>query len=234
MDSPIEPRHDHEHSIASLYETRFYPPHRRYGFRSGRVLLNQPITCAHWALPLYSLANLPRNRTAISTKQYRVNHFIRVPQVAVIDDTGQPLGVMATGQALALAETKGLDLVEVAPMAKPPVCKILNYGAFLFQQEKKERKAKAHQKKVDLKGIRLTFKIGQHDKETRKAQSLKFLEEGHKLVLEMRLRGRENAHKDLARQQMEQFAKDLGDNIVIESPLSMLGNRVTMIVGKKK
>lgn len=152
----------------------------------------------------------------------------------MIDEKGQPLGVMDTGQALALAETKGLDLVEVAPMAKPPVCKILNYGAFLFQQEKKERKAKAHQKKVDLKGIRLTFKIGQHDKDTRKAQSLKFLDDGHKVMLEMRLRGRENAHKDLARQQMEQFAKDLGDNVAVESPLSMLGNRVTMIVGRKK
>jgi translation initiation factor IF-3 len=152
----------------------------------------------------------------------------------VIDETSKPLGVMDTGQALALAETKGLDLVEVAPMARPPVCKILNYGAFLFQIEKKERKAKAHQKKVDLKGIRLTFKIGQHDRDTRKAQSLKFLAEGHKLVLEMRLRGRENAHKDLARKIMEQFAADLGPDVVVESPLSMLGNRVTMIVGRKK
>lgn len=152
----------------------------------------------------------------------------------MIDETGKPLGVMETGQALALAETNGLDLVEVAPMAKPPVCKILNYGAFLFQQEKKERKAKAHQKKVDLKGIRLTFKIGQHDKDTRKAQSLKFLDDGHKVMLEMRLRGRENAHKNLARQQMEQFAKDLGDDVAVESPLSMLGNRVTMIVGRRK
>lgn len=154
--------------------------------------------------------------------------------MAVIDDTGNPLGVMDTGRALALAQDKGLDLVEVAPMARPPVCKILNYGAFQFQLEKKERKAKAHQKKVELKGIRLTFKIGQHDKDTRKKQSLKFLDDGNKVQLEMRLRGRENAHKDLARQQMEQFAKDLGPDVVVESPLSMLGNRVTMIVGRKK
>ena len=154
--------------------------------------------------------------------------------MAVIDETGNPLGVMDTGRALALAQDKGLDLVEVAPMAKPPVCKILNYGAFQFQLEKKERKAKAHQKKVELKGIRLTFKIGQHDKDTRKKQSLKFLDDGHKIQLEMRLRGRENAHKDLARQLMEQFAKDLGPDVVTESAVSMLGNRVTMIVGRKK
>jgi translation initiation factor IF-3 len=154
--------------------------------------------------------------------------------VAVIDETGKPLGVLDTGKALALAQEKGLDLVEVAPMARPPVCKILDFGAFQFQIEKKERKAKANQKKVDLKGIRLTFRIGQHDKDTRKAQSLKFLDQGHKVVLEMRLRGRENAHKDLARQQMMQFAKDLGDSVAIESPLSFMGNRLTMIVGRKK
>lgn len=170
----------------------------------------------------------------ISAKRFRVNHFIRVPQVAVIDENGKPLGVIDTSQALALATAAGLDLVEVAPMAKPPVCKILDFGAFTFQQEKKERKAKANQKKVDLKGIRLTFRIGQHDLDTRKAQSLKFLDQGHKIVLEMRLRGRENAHKDLARKQMEAFAKSLGDDVVTETSLSFMGNRLTMIVGRKK
>lgn len=154
--------------------------------------------------------------------------------MAVIDETGKHIGSMDTSQAMALAQSRGLDLVEIAPMARPPVCKILDFGAFQFQIEKKERKAKAHQKKVDLKGIRLTFKIGQHDKDTRKAQSLKFLNEGHKVQLEMRLRGRENAHKDLAKQQMEQFAKDLGEQIVVESSISLLGNRLTMIVGKKR
>lgn len=152
----------------------------------------------------------------------------------MIDENGKPLGVLDTSQALVMAQAAGLDLVEVAPMAKPPVCKILDFGAFQFQQEKKERKAKANQKKVDLKGIRLTFRIGQHDLDTRKAQSIKFLDQGHKIVLEMRLRGRENAHKDLARKQMEEFAKSLGDNVATETPLSFMGNRLTMIVGRKK
>lgn len=152
----------------------------------------------------------------------------------MIDETGQHIGVMDTSAALALAQSRGLDLVEIAPTARPPVTKILDFGAFLFHQEKQQRKAKAKQKKVDLKGIRLTFRIGQHDKETRKAQSLKFLEEGHKVQLEMRLRGRENAHRDLARQQMEQFAKDLGQQVVVETPLTVMGNRLMMIVGKKR
>ncbi|MBI5466677.1 MAG: translation initiation factor IF-3 [Candidatus Kerfeldbacteria bacterium] len=152
----------------------------------------------------------------------------------MIDETGKHIGVMDTSQALALAQSRGLDLVEIAPMARPPVCKILDFGAFQFQLEKKERKAKANQKKVELKGIRLTFKIGEHDKATRKSQSLKFLDAGHKILLEMRLRGRENAHRDLARQQMDQFAKDLGPDVVVETPMSLMGNRLTMIVGRKK
>lgn len=141
---------------------------------------------------------------------------------------------MDTPAALAMAQERGYDLVEIAPTARPPVVKILNFGAFVFRQEKMERKAKAHQKKVDLKGIRLTFKIGQHDLDTRKKKALEFLDEGHKIVLEMRLRGRENAHRDLAKKGMEKFATDLGPTVVVEQPCSVLGNRLTMIVGKKK
>ena len=141
---------------------------------------------------------------------------------------------METTAALALAQQRGVDLVEIAPTANPPVCKLLDYGAFLFRQEKQERKAKAKQKKVELKGIRLTFRIGQHDKDMRKDQSLKFLADGHKVQLEMRLRGRENAHRDLAKQQMLAFIADLGPDIVIEQAVNQMGNRITAIVGKKK
>jgi len=152
----------------------------------------------------------------------------------VIDDTGQALGQMDTAQALALAQQKGLDLVEIAPMARPPVCKILDFNAFLYQQEKQLRKAKAQQKRVELKGIRLTFRIGQHDRDTRKAQTMKFLEEGHKVMLEMRLRGRENALADHGRKVIEEFIRDLGPGIAIEQPLGRMGNRFTTIIGKKK
>lgn len=152
----------------------------------------------------------------------------------VIDETGKPLGQMDTNQALTLAQSKGLDLVEIAPQARPPVCKILNFNAFLFQQEKKERKAKANQKKVDLKGIRLTFRIGQHDRDTRKKTALEFLDEGHKVLIEMRLRGRENALADHGRKVIESFIADLGENISIEQPLGRMGNRFTTIIGRKK
>ncbi len=183
---------------------------------------------------LFSSGHLRINFTAIPEKRFRINHFIRVPRVVVIDDQGNHLGEMDTSQALEIATQRHLDLVEVAPMARPPVCKILDYGAFQFRQEKQERKAKAQQKRVELKGIRLTFRMGDHDRLVRQKQALKFLEDGHKVLLEMRLRGRENAHKPLARTHMESFAKELGPTIATETPLSMLGNRLTMIVGKKK
>lgn len=140
---------------------------------------------------------------------------------------------MDTSQALQVAQDRGLDLVEVAPMAKPPVCKILDFGAFQFHQEKLQRKAKAKQKKVDLKGIRLTFRIGEHDLATRRQQTMKFLDEGHKVMVEMRLRGRENAHKELARKNMEEFVTKL-EGVATEQPLTSQGNRLFMIVGKKK
>lgn len=152
----------------------------------------------------------------------------------MIDDQNKHLGAMDLSRALAIALERGLDLVEVGPTANPPVCKILDFGAFVFRQEKQERKAKAAQKKVDIKGIRLSFRIGEHDRLMRKDQSLKFLGQGHKVMLEIRLRGRENAHKDLAAQNMQTFIKDLGPEIAIEQPISRLGNRITAIVGRKK
>jgi translation initiation factor IF-3 len=141
---------------------------------------------------------------------------------------------MDTVAALDLARQRGFDLVEVSPNARPPVCKILDFGAFIFRQEKQERKARAGQKKVDIKGIRLTFRIGQHDKETRHHQALKFLDEGHKVMLEMRLRGRENAFSQLAQKHMQEFIALFGNQIVTEQPVSRLGNRLTAIIGKKK
>lgn len=140
---------------------------------------------------------------------------------------------MDTAAALAIAQERGLDLVEVAPTARPPVCKILDFGAFLYQQERQQRKAKAQQKKVELKGVRIGFGMGQHDKERQQQLAMKFMDEGHKVQVEMRLRGRENAHKDFARQQVEKFIAELGDKVVVEQSLGILGKRITAIIGKK-
>lgn len=152
----------------------------------------------------------------------------------VIDENGKPLGALPVSEALAMAMDRGLDLVEVAPKASPPVCRILDFGAYAYQQEKAYQKQRAHQKRVEVKGVRISFQMGEHDQEVRKSQSRKFLSEGHKVRLEMILRGRQNAHKDRATGLMHAFAESLADIAVIESPLQALGNKMFLLLGSTK
>lgn len=140
---------------------------------------------------------------------------------------------METYRAVQLARERDLDLVEVSPVAKPPVCKIMDYGAYQYQQEKKERKHKAKQKKVEIKGIRLGLNIGAHDLEIRKNQALKFFEKGDKVKIELILRGRERAFMERARTIVESFYQSLGDGIIVEQPFTRQGGRLQMLVAKR-
>lgn len=137
----------------------------------------------------------------------RTNEQIRVPQIRVIDDAGNQLGIMAPFEALQIAREQELDLVEIAPMAKPPVCKIMDYGKYQYQQSRLDRVNKAKQKKIDVKGIRIGFKTDEHDLEVKKTMAEKFLKKGQKVKIEIFLRGREKAHQDLARTNLENFMK---------------------------
>lgn len=152
----------------------------------------------------------------------------------IIDAEGKFLGKMPTERALQLAKDQELDLVEVNPRADPPICKIIDWGSYLYQQEKAERKQKAKTKVSEIKGIRLSLKIGIHDLDMRRSQSLKFFEQGDRVKLEMILRGRERARMDLARQIMMDFVKSLGDNVVVDAPMSSMGGRLTALIRKKK
>jgi len=154
--------------------------------------------------------------------------------VQVIDDEGKMLGVMPTSEALRLAEERGLDLVEVNPTVRPSIVKIMDFGQFQYRQSKIAQAQKAKVKKVEIKGIRLSFKIGEHDKQMRIKQAQKFLNEGHKVRLEMVLRGREKAHLDLAREIMDKFINELGGQAVVEVPLARLGGRLNMQIGLRK
>ena len=127
-------------------------------------------------------------------KRFRANEQIRIPQVFLIDENGERLGEIDTRDALERARDIGLDLVEVNPTARPPVAKIMDYGQFKYEQEKKKHKQKVAQKKVDTKGVRLSVRISKHDLELRIRQGKKFLSQGNKLKIEMVLRGRERAH----------------------------------------
>lgn len=153
--------------------------------------------------------------------------------MVLIDETGEKLGVLPIAEAFRIAEERGFDLVEVGPQSQPPVCRLLDYGAYQFRQEKLERKYRAKQKRVELKGVRLSLKIGQHDLDVRIKQSKKFLEEGNKVRIEMLLRGRELAHQDLAREIINNFLKQL-EPIIVEQPLKKEGKKFSTIVYQKK
>jgi len=142
---------------------------------------------------------------------------------------------MNTIEALDQARQKGLDLIEVSPVAQPPVCRIMDFGSYQYQQDRKVRKQKAKQKKVEVKGIRLTLKIGPNDLETRKRQAIKFLEKNHKVRIELMLRGREKAFFSRAQELMNGFADSLSEtgNLAVEKDLTKQGGRLFMIVSKK-
>lgn len=151
----------------------------------------------------------------------------------MIDEEGTKLGVVPTAQAIQTAQERGLDLVEVSPVAKPPVCKIMDFGKVLYQKEKEARKQKAKIKKSEFKGIRLTIKIGQHDFDTKVSQAEKFLEKGHKIKINLVMRGREKAHQDLAREIIQKFIEAISLETAIQQPVKKEGGRLTAVIAKK-
>lgn len=167
--------------------------------------------------------------------QYNVNEQILAPEVRIIDENGDVLGVMSTPQALATAQERGYDLVEVSPKAVPPVCRFIDYGQFKYQKEKEMKAQKAHAKKVDVKGIRLSVKMGDNDFNTRLAKAKEFLADGDKLKIEIMLRGREKEHGDIAKDRIKEFLDLIQQEytLYIEQPITRSGGNVSAIVGRK-
>lgn len=165
--------------------------------------------------------------------QYRRNEQILANEVVVIDEKGNSLGKMQTLEAVRLAKGSDCDLVEVSPKENPPVARFMNYGKFLYQQEKVMKKQKAKQKKAEIKGIRLSLRIGQHDLEMRLSQAKGFLQDGQKVRIEMTLRGREKQYTQNARVILEEFARGLLDIAKVEMPFTKQEGRLTMLVAPK-
>lgn len=165
---------------------------------------------------------------------YSVNENIRFPQVRVITDDGQHLGVLPTPEALQKAREMELDLVVIQPKAEPPVAKIVEFGKYKYEQEKEARKQKANAKTVEVKGIRLSARIGPHDIEVRKEQAKKFLANGDKVKVEIILRGREKRHADLGRKIIEQFISKLNAEVPlrVDQSVQNQGGQLTSIIGK--
>lgn len=165
-------------------------------------------------------------------RETRVNERIRAREVRLIDEDGQMVGVMASGQALAMARERGLDLVEVSPMAMPPVCKLMDYGRFKYEQSKKENEARKHQKVSELKEIRLSPRTDDHDLSVKGRKIEEFLGEGDKVKVGVRFRGRELAHPEIGRHLLEKIVAGLKGIAVVERPPIMEGKIMSMIVSR--
>jgi translation initiation factor IF-3 len=174
-----------------------------------------------------------RPRIALEREDRR-NHQILAPRVRVIADDGAQLGILPTREALQRAEEAGLDLVEVSPNAEPPVCKIMDYGKYLYQKDKAQQAAKKKQKQIQIKEIKFRPTTEEADYQTKFRSIARFLEEGDKVKIVVRFRGREMAHQELGMQVMTRLRDELGETVQVEQFPKMEGRQSVMVISPKR
>ncbi|WP_371929875.1 translation initiation factor IF-3 [Uliginosibacterium sp. 31-16] len=165
---------------------------------------------------------------------HRINREISVPEVRLAGEDGEQLGIVPTLQALAMAEEAGVDLVEIAPQAKPPVCRLMDYGKFKYQEQKRAHEAKLKQKQIQVKEVKLRPGTDENDYQIKMRNMTRFLEEGDKVKVTLRYRGREMAHQEFGIRQLERIKADLGELIVVEQFPKLEGRQLIMVVAPKK
>lgn len=163
-----------------------------------------------------------------------INEQIRDKEVRLVNESGEQLGIVSTKEALKLAREADLDLVKVSPTAKPPVCKIIDYGKYKYEQTRKEKEARKKQKIIDVKEIRLSPNIDTNDLNTKMNHARKFITNGDKVKVTVRFRGRELAHTASGRVILDQFAKTLSDIAVIDKPAKLEGKNMVMFLSEKR
>jgi translation initiation factor IF-3 len=163
--------------------------------------------------------------------QTRINERIRVPEVRLVDEAGQQIGVTKTEDAMEMAREKDLDLVEVAPDARPPVARLLDYSKYKYEQEQKAKAARKHQTQVNVREIKLRPKIATHDYETKKGHVTRFLGRGDKVKVTIMFRGREQAHPERGRNLLKRLYEDIADIAVVEQEPLQEGRNMHMLVG---
>jgi translation initiation factor IF-3 len=166
--------------------------------------------------------------------QARVNDAIRVPRVRLVDEDGTQIGITATPEALQYAYGKGLDLVEVAAQADPPVTRVMDYGKYRYEQEQKAKLARKHQSQVNVKEIKLRPKIGVHDYETKKGHVVRFLKQRAKVKVTIMFRGREQAYPERGHALLMRLVEDLSDLAIVESPPTLDGRNMVMVLAPSK
>ena len=172
--------------------------------------------------------------TIAAKQEVNINRAIRAREVRVVDDEGGQLGVLSLSDALAAAEARGLDLVEVSPTAVPPVCRIMDYGKYKYQQNKRATEAKKKAAKIELKEVKMRPKTEEHDYAFKVKNARRFLEEGNKVKFTIMFRGREVTHPEFGHKQLEQAVEDLKDIGQVESAPSMSGRFITMVMAPLK
>jgi translation initiation factor IF-3 len=171
--------------------------------------------------------------TAISKDNLRINEEIRAKEIRVTSADGSQLGVMTVREGLRLAEEKHLDLVEIAPNAKPPVCRIMDFGKYRYEQQKREKEAKKKQKVVTVKEVKLRPNIETHDFNVKFKSALRFIEEGNKVKVTIMFRGRELSHPELGKDILQKMANELKDFVTIEREPKLEGKNMIMILAPK-
>ena len=166
----------------------------------------------------------------ISSREHRINQEIRAREIRLIDESGKQLGIYPVREALQIAEDRGLDLVEVAPNANPPVTRLMDYGKYLYERTKKEREARRGQKVTEIKEVRLRPKIGEHDVDFKIRRMKSFLTSGAKVKVRVRFRGREITHPEVARDLLRRVTEALSDVAVVEQAPQMEGNTMLMLL----
>ena len=176
---------------------------------------------------------MPAAQQAPAREGPRINDEIRVPQVRLIDDAGEMIGVMSAREALIRAYDPGLDLVEISPNAVPPVCKILDYGKYKYEQQKKANEARKKQKVVEIKEIKVRPNIDDHDYDVKMKQMKNFIGEGDKVKVTLRFRGREMAHQELGVKVLERIRSDLTELVKVEQMPKLENRQMVMVISPK-
>ena len=184
--------------------------------------------------PGLNRAARPREEREISASEYRVNEGIRVREVRLIGPDGGNVGVVSIAEALRIAEEAGLDLVEVAPNSDPPGCRVLNYGKFLYEKQKKDREARKAQTKIEVKEIRMRPKTSDHHRSFKVRDARRWLTEGKKVRVRIRFRGREITYPEIALEDLKSVADELGDVGMVEQAPSMEGRTIFMVLAPGK
>jgi translation initiation factor IF-3 len=164
----------------------------------------------------------------------RINERIRVPEVRLIDENGQQVGIMKTSEAIRYAESRELDLVEVAPDAKPPVCRVLDYSKYKYEQTQKLKAARKHQQQINIREIKFRPKIAQHDYDTKKGHVERFLNARDKVKITIMFRGREMAHPERGEMILNRLAEDLGELAIVEQRPQQDGRNMTMMLAPQR